>query len=580
MPVFRPSCVAHFTLRFDESLQIQPDYASVSVDQLASKGGARSAGIPSESAKPLIVSQGKESFINNRVPLSASIELPGYRQAGNFSLTMDFGELPIDPRTVRAAAVELHLGSVEESAFAKGVTMPARVGTSKSSILDTRGSGLGSSSETLVLTAMIDKWGVKHTNDSSMITMSGRDLRGALLDTPITVNPKGESQILDQLKLDQPIDELVAQILSFHPLYQAAKFMVAIHPSEWGRDGIPKAGDPKIIPRHKKGAKGKKSQPHTNSSQTKMSFWDLIVQFCYFVGAIPLLKGTEILIRPVRRLYDQQNAGMDPTITSPFLNGVVREIDKESGKPITPLRVRRLVYGRDVEELEFERNYSGYQRPRVVRVISHNSSSDQRGIGKTEIAWWPPVEDRKPRKTKVTPGKEQPHEEILDIPVPGINDPERLLEIARAIYEEIGRGEIGGNASTKNLTSFGGDNADPDLLRLRPGDAVELGVDTRELRNASPLVSEYTDHMRAPFEQRVRQIKDILGDENLAQVIVATARGQVQQLQRFFRVSNVKYTWEAKSGVKVALDFQNYIEVRYKADEDKPAKGNLKRIVV
>lgn len=574
--LFIPSMVAHFTLKFDESLQVQPDSAPLSVDQLVKTGSGRGS---NSATKPLIVSKGRSSFVLNRVPLECTVELPGYRQAGNFSLTMDFGELPIDPRTVRAASVELHVGTISHERFARGILLPPRVGQSRESILDTRGSGFGSA-ETTVLTAMIDKWAVEHSGDASMIKMSGRDLRGILLDTPVATNPQESTQMMDALKLDQPIDELVAQILSYHPFYHQAKFIVGVHPSEWGRDGVPSPGDRKVIPRHKKGAKGQKTQPHMVSDVTKMSFWDLIVQFCYYVGAIPLVRGTEIIIRPVRRLYDQQNAGIDPTIETPFLGGAVREIDAETGRPIAPLRARKLIYGRDIEKMEIERNYSGYARPRVVRCISHDSSSTERGTDKTLVAWWPPVPDKPAHKTKGSPGQDKPHEEIIDIPVPGVRDPGRLQDIARSIYEEMGRGEIGGNIETKKLASFGGDNTDPDLLRLRPGDAVELGADTRQLRNAVPLVSEYTDHLRKPFSQRVEEITRILGDENLAQVIVATSRGQVQELQRFFRVSNVKYQWD-KAGMRVVFDFQNYVEVRFRSDADEPQRTSpLKRTTV
>lgn len=574
MSLFIPSMVAHFTLKFDESLQVQPDQPSLSVDSLVKTGGGRSA---NSAPKPLIVSAGRESYVLNRVPLDCTVELPGYRQAGNFSLTMDFGELPIDPRTVRAASVEIHAGTVSAERFARGIISPARVGSA--SILDTRGAGFGDA-ETTLITALIDKWSVEHSGNSSQIKMSGRDLRGVLLDTPVATDPQESTQMMDALKLDQPIDELVAQILSYHPNYYQAKFVVSVHPSDWGTAGIPSPGDRKVIPRHKRGAKGQKTQANMVSDVTKMSFWDLIVQFCYLVGAIPLIHGTDILIRPVRRLYDRQNAGADPTISTPFLGGAVREVDAETGKPISPLRTRKLIYGRDIEKMEIERNYAGYARPRVVRCISHDSSSTERGTDKTIVSWWPPVPDKVARKTKGTPGSGKPHEEIIDVPVPGIRDPDRLKDIAKSIYNEMGRGEIGGNIETKKLASFGGDNADPDLLRLRPGDAVELGVDTRNLRSAVPLVSEYTDHLRKPFSQRVEEITRILGDQNLAQVIVATSRGQVQELQRFFRVSNVKYQWD-KSGMKIAFDFQNYVEVRYRSDKDQPPRSSpLKRTTV
>lgn len=53
--------------------------------------------------EPLVLRRGDAnvSYVLNRVPKRASVELPGYRQAATFELTVDFKELPIDPRTLQ-----------------------------------------------------------------------------------------------------------------------------------------------------------------------------------------------------------------------------------------------------------------------------------------------------------------------------------------------------------------------------------------------------------------------------------------------------------------------------------------------
>lgn len=580
MPLFIPSMVAHLTLKFDEALHIQNESVGLSVDQLVKTSGA----IPG--ARKLITGQ-HSSFISNRVPKAASVELPGIRQAGNFNLTLDFSELPIDPRTIRAAAIDIHLGTIDSEAFARGVSQPARYGRTSESILETRNVLDVGASDTLLIKAVVDEWEVSHGPEGSLVTMSGRDLRGVLLDTPVCSDPKGTAQLLDQLDLSQPIDQLCKQILSYHPTFKRINpadgwFSIMCNPLEWTDSKIPSPGGAAVVPRHKQGAKGKKKGGNVAlpGDSINMNFWDLIVQFCYFVGAAPVLHGSNLIIRPVRRLYDQQNGGVDPTIRTPFKDGAQRVTDTQSGASISPLSVRRLVYGRDIDEMSLNRKFSGYQRPRRVRVHTHNPSADTKEA-QIVTCWWPPQDLEGPKQTQQQVNAEKAHEEVLNIPVPGITDPKRLIEIAKSIYEEIGRGELGGHVTTKNLSSFGGDNTDPDLLRLRPGDAVELGVDTRSIGKGSPLVSELTDHFRMPAQERVAQLTAILGDENLANVIVATSRGTVQQLQSFFRVSNTKYSWDAKSGVKISFDFQNYVEARFKADADKTAPPiAMKRTIV
>lgn len=578
MTVFVPSCVAHFTLKFDEALQLQIPATAQSVDALVAAGGPRLSFSNPASTRPLVVSKGRESFISNVVPKHASVELPGFRQASHFSMSFDFRQLPIDPRTVRAASVDIHIGSVGQEDFALGMTLPQVPGQTKKSILDTRSTlGFGVSA-TRVITAIVDEWEVEHDDSSSVITMSGRDLRGVLIDTPLSSAPKKDT-IVEALNMALPIDELVKSILQMHPMFE--KFAIITNPLEWGARGVPSITGIGVAPRHKRGAKGRKlGGVHTPTAELgKMSFWDLIVQFCYLVGAVPLLIGTELHIRPVRRLYDQQRAGTDPTVQTPFGGGVTRVIDQPAQRPMAPLSVRRMVYGRDIETLSFRRKFSGYQRPRAVRVTSYDNTQQVAGIDKVVSAIYPPNDAVKARKTSAAPGQDKVHEEVFEIAVGGITDTKRLNDIAQAVYEEIGRGEVGGTITTKNLASFGGDNTDPDLCRLRPGDAVEIVTDTRANSNISPLVSENTDHARVPFAKRVAELTELLGDPNLAAVIVGTARGQVQELQRFFRVSNVKYDWTHNTGLKIGFDFQNYIEPRFKADADIPAIPAVSRKV-
>ena len=158
-------------------------------------------------------------------------------------------------------------------------------------------------------------------------------------------------------------------------------------------------------------------------------------------------------------------------------------------------------------------------------------------------------------------------EEILVIHLTGIKNKERLTEIAKAIYEELNRGELGGSCETNNVYSIGGENEDDywDMLMIRPGDGVQFLVDTRALSSRSPLVSAVNDFARMSFNEAVNQVANRLGngpgDNQLARVLVATARGLVFELSTYFRVSTVRLNWSSDSGVKISFDFHNYIEV-------------------
>ncbi|NBX24121.1 MAG: hypothetical protein EBR52_08475, partial [Microbacteriaceae bacterium] len=559
MPTFYPSCVVNLRLRFDETLHVQPEPTPVSTDDTVA--GTAEASPPQP--QPLLTRPGDEnvSYVLNRVPMKASVELPGYRQAGQFTLDLAFRDLPIDPRTVRAAAVDIHLGAVAADNFREGMTGQPVNGW-RPSVLRTINDDGSPNMDTLLMTGTVDEWGVDHDDSRSVVTLKGRDMRGILLDTPLTNDPRIAQQIIEELDLSQPIDTLIGSLLAYNPLF--GDFIVTTVPDEWPDGVVPAVGDPELVPRHRRGARGGRSSGRGTppSSSSNLNFWDLIVRFCYLVGAIPYFIGTELRIRPARSIYDQARAG-GPLNPTPFASGDPRTIDVPSGAPIEPsLRYRRMVYGRDIQQLSFERKMNGAQRPYTVRAVSVDNDARVRGSGRTLEGRWPPQEAESARRQTVSAGENAAAENIINVPVPGITSADRLAEIARAVYEEIGRGEMGGSCTSKNLTSFGGDNADPDLLRMKPGDAVDFQVDVRNLGARSPLVSSLTDHMRTGFDDQVRAIAERIGDENLARVIVATTRGLVSELQTFFRVANVKFAW-SESGVATTFDFQNYVLATY-----------------
>jgi len=571
MTTFYPSLIVNFKLRFDEALHLQPEPPiSTTSSELADPPAA------SVASTPLIVDRGDEnaSFILGRVPRSASLEFPGYRQAAQFNLVVDFRDMPLDPRVIRAAAVEIFLGAVPPGDFATGMTTIERDGSRRSRLrtVDANGNSLDP-----LMVGFVDEADVVHNESGSTFSVKGRDARGILLDTPISVAPNAAQQLLNELDWSRPIDEVVQQILQFNPFFSS--FIVTSNPAEWPGGELPAPGAAAFTPRHRRGARGERSgaRPSPPGDTNNLNFWDLVVRACYLVGAIPYFEGLALRIRPARSIFDQARAGIDPTNPTPFAGGRPRNFDEIAQVDIDPgLSFRRLVYGRDVTNYSFNRKFGGFQRPRIVRTVSVNTDSTTRGTGRLIESRWPPENaDTGANRTRVAPSNQQSQQEIVNVPVAGVTDVARLQEIARSIYEEIGRGEMGGACETVNLASFGGSNADPDLLRLRPGDGVEFFVDTRALSSRAPLVSTLTDTNRLPFEEAVAEIASrIGGDRNLARVIVATARGQVQELQRFFRVSTVRYDWST-TGIKIAFDFQNFVVVRSEVGTVSSAPGTL-----
>ena len=555
--VYYPSCVINFRLRFDEELQriVPPD--PISFDELDTAGGISTDRVLKPRKLPLFIETGDErtSFIFSIIPKICTVELTGPRQSGKFSAVLDFRDLPLDPRLVAAAASLIHFGTVTPTEFAAGMTGTFGAGERVTSILETIDESGGQRADTLAMVGVVDDWKVSHDRKGSEVFISGRDLTGVLLDSPILL------PTVAKLDLRKPIGDVVKQVMSFHPQGSTiAPFVRVADATTWPDGKIPSPGLESAVARNRKGARKNKSQHSTNSG--KLTFWDVITRLCFLVGAIPEFKGQFLEVRPARSRYIQaKRAGFDPNIPTPFANGEFRDVDGEQ------LNVRRLLYGRNIEDLELERKLSG-RKAQVVEVVGFDPSIKARGTDKV-IRERFPVGAFNPRTgtTNKLPSKRSPsgkndQQEVLRIPVPGIVDRVQLRRIAEALFNEIMRNEIRGSVRTRNLASLGGDNEDPDLLRLRPGDALELGTDVSSLGSIPPIVSELTTQQGVSFEEAVKRLTNRGLDERLARIIVATSRGEIIQLQSLFYTENVRFDWRAgaNGGIKVAADFKNYLE--------------------
>ena len=548
-PLYYPSIVVNLRLRFDESFQIvdlpEPTPQSGVVDAVSGTTGPVT--------RPLIMQQGKDnlSHLLNRVPKRASIELPGYRTAGKFQFVFDYKELPIDPRLLRAIGVEVYQGAVNPEDFATGMTQVESDGTRRS-ILNVYNEAGNPRDDLMTLAGIVDTWSMTHDERGSTIQMEGRDLRGLFLDSPMDL------AIFKKIDLRNSLPEVITAIVETHPAGE--DMTITWFPDEWPNAELPSPADKDGLTRPRRKADGEGAE--AGSSSGGPNYWDMVTQICSLVGAVPYFKGRELHLRKGRSIFSQQRP--QDIRLSPFRNGAtpVARKDDEGGDYF----VRRMVYGRNISSLNYQRKFTGRRVP-VIEVVSLDTSGETRGPGKLNIVQWPPKDKKLARISGVAPSGEVSQTDVLRVNKPGIRSKERLLEIAKDLYEEIGRQEIGGACKTRSLSSFGAGNEDPDLLRIAPGDGVEFLVDVQALNSRSPIASQFTDANRRSFDEQVESIRqDLLrksgsADENLIRVIVATGRSSIIDLLRSFRVHNVKYSW-TNGVVDVSFDFQNYIVVR------------------
>lgn len=564
-----PSVVVHLILKFEEKLTVR-----------VNEGGDNFVN------EPLVTNPGSVGAqVMNRVPQKCTVDLQGHTQAATFKLAFDYRELPIDPRTVSAARIEIYAGTVSAENFADGMNREVTPGVRRS-ILATRTPEGRTIDKDLRLVGLVDKWTVDMGEEGSEVQMEGRDLRGLLLDSPL-VTPrdmprrggtppraapagrqprKKRSSILDRLDCSQNIAALVLQILEEHDQIRRLPFPIEVScRAEQFDDGIiPSPGNASHVPRHRRGAGGRGASP--GGGADNMNFWDLITRYCQIVGCVPRFVGRRLVISPGKDLFRQLNTQLSETA---FLGNAVR-----SNNEVTDTwGIRRLVYGRDIKTMKITRNYAGHAKPKAVRVVTFNRSAITRGRHEERHmeAVWPPRNVREGRAEGLSTGHGrdirdslggQESQEVLTIVEPRATTMAQLVSVAQSMYEQIGRGEIKGDIEAAGLTSFGGSNADPDLIRLRVGDPVEVLVDASHLDSRSPIVSTLNRTMQLPFSEAVAEVRRYLRDENLSRAIVASARGNVMGVLRYFRVSGVTLDFSGDT-MTVKMEIQNYWTPRW-----------------
>lgn len=560
--VYYPALAVRFTLRFDELLLTGSKTPPPKNVTMLAVDAKTSSFVGPASPKIALLSGAADRLSRavGIVPKTCSFELPGYRQAPKFSMTLLWKDLPLDPRAVRALGVEIYVGAISSEDFSRSMLVKDRGGALGAKLLTVP--------ENLLMVGTADTISTDFGERGSEISIEGRGLQGLFLDARIVPDT------LKDLPVELPINELVVILLTRAGL--SGKVPITCDPaSTWPGGVIPHVASKDVVTRINKGKDGTKAASPTKGDSSTVLFWDIVTNFCFLVGAVPYFEGHTLRIRPAVSLY--QRKALAKSGVTPFKNSKPRTVKTQVGSESFSLR--RMVYGRNLLNFKMSRKLAGASKLPTIRVVCNDPDAAEGGKGQVLEAQWPPKEAASKQKTtNVAANGGESQQELMTVPVYGIKSQVRLEQIAHAMYEEIARGELSGSTSTKDLASLAGDNSDADLLRLRPGDPVEFLVDASGLRAYPPIISDANLMAAKSPEEATADLAERLGDRDLAELLVGTSRGQFQGLQDFFHVQTVKYSWDVSSGLAVDFDFQNYIEARYGDDSEAHILGSVSEL--
>lgn len=492
------------------------------------------------------------------IPTSSTRTANSYRMADELALTIQWQDLPVDPRSVRAIMVLHYEGTVSA---ADTMAVASLSGTRAQLPL------VGSN---LRFIGVADALDAAHSGEGSEIQITCRDLTAVLIDAK---TPVGFSR---SMRSGQSIVDACRDILRTNPAFDL------IRGPFWAGPGEPPVFDAALYPRlafraadrAKAARSGAVPVPVRNvsagaSGGEEESYWDAITDLCVSHAVHPMVELDRLVIFPPRTLYaTRPSAQREVNAAREFPTPGGHRAQIGDTRPI-----RRMLWGADISDFRIHRELARVKVP-TIRVSGRDpdAPADKRLISET----WPapaqlgastpegPEDESAAPNAAVSASGKQKAEEVLNLTVARVKDRAQLREIARQVYDSIGRQEASIVLSTDDLSSWSDHpafvpNEDPDLLGIAAGDAVEVLVASG--REGQPFTVTELGQLHEAGEGA------LIGrgfSPAAARVLSSLGRGQLPPTE--LRVNTASFSFDA-DGATISVDLRNFARARLALEE-------------
>lgn len=483
----------------------------------------------------------------NILPRRIEIDRNSFRTADEATVVLNWADVPFDPRLVRSCAIEIVLGVVDAGEFEAGMSGARGLNGQLRSIVEVAPSLEGSATR---FVGCVDNWTVEFdASGGDMVTLECRDLTCLFYDTPL---PSGGG-----IDLSLPLQQGLQAFVDSFPSTRGIRVVWDEGVSLERQTARP--GD--VVPSARRSRRGRRVR-QIRSGDQRMNCWDHITDVCVAANVIPMMHGTELLLSEPRTLLSAE----DP-------------------------RVRRMVYGRNLESLQFSRKLGGVNVPTVeVRCYDPSIGATRWGrypVGEGQLSAGVFGQTNPPRPSRVsaaTPSGTNPSDTIQTFQVRSLNSSEQCASVARGLYEQIGKQEIEGHFESNEIGDWNTELDVPghlaNLLTMTAGDSVEILVaphdDTRSevARITAAVLQALPRDARADYLERLGWDRAVA--ERFAELQDASG------FQTVFRVQNVRMSMDEDDGFALKCDFINYITVRNDAqavpEADAPTPAYAERL--
>jgi len=193
--VYYPQCWVRFQIRFEDYIQLPQPVATPAIPN----------------TDP--VDYGFQLVDEKIIPKQASVTLNSYRNADEATVVIPYGKLPLDPRWIRAATIQIFMGTLDASDFSDGIG--PIYGESQITLIDETPNlvveGVIETNE--IFRGRVDDWEISQDGDDT-ITVTARDISAVLIDAEMPSS--GLSGIPKLL----PNDAVIRQIIVGDPQAQ------------------------------------------------------------------------------------------------------------------------------------------------------------------------------------------------------------------------------------------------------------------------------------------------------------------------------------------------------------------------
>lgn len=352
-----------------------------------------------------------------------------------------------------------------------------------------------------------DSDNISLSEEERTVRLEGRDFTSLLIDQEYIGDP-----IIPSKPLDQVIRGLLDQL-------DAAKDIKIDN----------QVGDLPILAGF---GSDKEASSGAKNGRKKRSYWDQIQALVEKAGLIAFISLDKLVITKPRQLYDRKKSKL-------------------------------FVYGQNVKDLNFERKL-GRQKGFNVRVLSLNMEKKEvleAKIPAEATADWAQDIGIKRSDIKIPTIKsdgtkgEDKTAPFITFRIRDVVNKDKLVSIGEKIFEEVGRQQIEGSLSTKEMRICDDKNNFFDATQFRVGTPIEVSIEQGDLEG-------FPDLQNIPNPAtRKNKIKQFLIRNCYSQKVADALAETLVRFDTPFFTKSVEFRLDQENGWEMELDFINFIEL-------------------